>query len=281
MTLKKRPVLIVEDHPLERDELKHLLATYHPDMEVVGEFGDIESAWAMLRAGQVEGIFLDINFGTGDKDSKGLELAEMIHALKPAPWIVFVSGRVEHALAGYKAFPIGFLAKPVKVFELEKVLHAVRERFPRHATPTRISVRYQADVVADDNGRLTRFLNPSEILFIHIHEAANTKVYLVDNNEILYKVSVKLKDWQLEHQLYQWQFGYISRQTIVNFNHANVLLPDLEEVTPSFRLGLRNSIHQLPVGPAFLPFVKEALKTGVMSEPLKTGVVGQKSDQAL
>ncbi|NOT85247.1 MAG: response regulator transcription factor [Methylococcaceae bacterium] len=276
MSAKKRPVVIVEDHPAERDELKYLLEKFHPDMEVVGEFGDIESAWAMIRTGQVEGVFLDINFGTGDKDSKGLELAEMIHALKPAPWIVFVSGRVEHALEGYKSFPIGFLAKPVKVFELEKVLSAVRERFPTN--PSRISVRYQADLVGDDNGKLVRFLEPSEILFIHVHQGATTKVYMVDRNEILFKVNVTLKDWQFVHHLYNWKFGYISKQTIVNFNHANVLLPDLEEVTPSFRLGLRNSIHQLPVGPAFLPFVREALRSGVMSEPLKTGVVGQKED---
>lgn len=271
MSVKKRPVVIVEDHPIERDELKYLLTTYHPDIEVVGEFGDIESAWAAIRAGKVEGVFLDINFNPGTKDRKGLELAEMISTLKHTPWIVFVTGRVEHAIDGYKFFPIGFLTKPLKLFDLEKVLNEVRVRFP--ASAARISVRYQADVRLDDNGRFNRFLEPSEILFIHVHEAATTKVYLVENHEILYKVSVKLRDWQLIHRLYDWKFGYISRQTIVNFNHANVLLPDLEEVTPSYRLGLRNSVHQLPVGPAFLPYVREALSTGIMSEPLKTGIV--------
>jgi len=40
--LKKMRVMVVEDRPLARDELKYLLSL-HPDVEIAGEFEDTAS----------------------------------------------------------------------------------------------------------------------------------------------------------------------------------------------------------------------------------------------
>jgi two-component system LytT family response regulator/two-component system response regulator LytT len=58
--LKKMRIMVVEDRPLARDELKYLLSL-HPDVEIADEFEDTASAWPLIEAGNIDGVFLDID----------------------------------------------------------------------------------------------------------------------------------------------------------------------------------------------------------------------------
>jgi DNA-binding LytR/AlgR family response regulator len=90
--MKKMRVMIVEDRPLARDELKYLLSL-HPDVEVIAECEDTASAWPLIEAGHIDGVFLDIDIET-EGTRAGLDLAYRIDrlAFPRIPWLVFTTG---------------------------------------------------------------------------------------------------------------------------------------------------------------------------------------------
>jgi two-component system LytT family response regulator len=113
-------VLLVDDEPLARRELRRLLAE-HRDVEVVGESGsadDAERAIAVLRP---DLVFLDIHMPQRD----GFELLESLAAL---PRVVFTTAHEEHALRAFEVGALDYLLKPVEPARLAAALARARER---------------------------------------------------------------------------------------------------------------------------------------------------------
>jgi two-component system, LytTR family, response regulator LytT len=263
----KRPVVIVEDRPLARDELKYLLNTHHPDMAVIGEFEDIQSAWALIESGQVEGVFLDISFdltGGGEKD--GLILAHRISLLKPTPWIIFLTAREEYALVAHDFRPFGYLLKPFDDSSLDKVLNRVRVAFskftpsPVESTPVRIEISYKKRQITEDGHiqRLTliRFLSPEEILYVASNvEKSQIEVHLV-SGEVLENVNLILNKW-LELNLPC--FRQIRKNAVANLNYVSGYRADpIRE--GNYLLQFKRSPVELPIGAIYFAAFREAIK---------------------
>ena len=146
--LQKMRVLIVEDRPLARNELKYLLSM-HPDVDVVAECEDTASAWPLILEGSIDGVFLDIDIET-EGHRAGLDLAVRLDrlALPKKPWIVFTTGFDEWALEAIQVRPFGYLVKPLADAELALVLDKIRR--PERENPAvrrrLISVRYRKNI---------------------------------------------------------------------------------------------------------------------------------------
>ncbi len=195
----KRRVVIIDDSLNARDELKYLIKTYHPDLEVLGDFEDTVSARGLIEAGQVEGVFLDINFAE-QGETLGLEFANSISQLPNEPWIIFVTGYPEHALEAIPIRPFCFITKPIDELKLAGAVDKVRNVFPVYIPPptTIIIIRYH--IIKEVNGKtvteiMTRYLVPKEIRYVQTNQGVDTvKVYLV-NGEVLNHVTLRLNKW--------------------------------------------------------------------------------------
>jgi DNA-binding NarL/FixJ family response regulator len=80
-------VLLVDDHPIVRDGLRHLLSR-QPDLQVVGEAGDGEQAMALVRAQQPRVVVMDVQMPRLD----GIRATRLIHKQFPQTQVLILSG---------------------------------------------------------------------------------------------------------------------------------------------------------------------------------------------
>ena len=114
--------LIVDDEPLARRGVRRFLKT-HPDVELIGECGDGESAVAAILAKHPDLVFLDVQMPEMD----GLEVVRTIGADK-MPAIVFVTAYDRYALRAFEANAVDYLLKPFGKERFDRALLRARER---------------------------------------------------------------------------------------------------------------------------------------------------------
>jgi DNA-binding LytR/AlgR family response regulator len=223
----KMRVIIVEDRPLARDELKHLLSL-HPDVEVVGAYEDTAGAWPLIEAGNIDGVFLDIDIET-EGQRAGLDLAYRIDrlVLPRLPWLVFTTGYEEYALAAIQVQPFGYLVKPLDDAKLAQVLDRIRKAEQQDKTikssPPCIEIKHRIMRDGETVGCI-RYVSPDEILYIQtIKDSSTVKVQLA-NGEVLDGVHIALNRWKDDYDLPDLM--QIHRRHLVNLNYVNGLRPD-------------------------------------------------------
>ena len=117
-------VLIVDDEPLARRELRRLLAA-HRSIQIVGEAGDIDEARERIVALLPAVVFLDIQMpgGTG---------FDLLAQLERVPRIVFTTAYDRYAVQAFNVNALDYLLKPI---EPERLATAVDKL--QAATPAR------------------------------------------------------------------------------------------------------------------------------------------------
>jgi len=114
--------LIVDDEPLARSNIAHLLAR-DPALELVGQCGSAEEALAALPAARPDLVFLDVEMPECD----GFELLERVGAAPPFA-IVFVTAHHQFALRAFEVGALDYLLKPFDDQRFERVLERVKQR---------------------------------------------------------------------------------------------------------------------------------------------------------
>jgi DNA-binding LytR/AlgR family response regulator len=258
----KRRVVIVDDNLQSRNELNYLIKTYHPDLEVIGDFEDTASALPMIESGQAGGVFLDINFEEKGK-TLGLELADRISRLPHAPWIIFITGYPENVWDVIKFRPFGFITKPIDYLKLADAIP------PAPAPPAppvhSIEIRYKTLKATNkktgnlvESEFITRYLVPKEIKYVQSNQGINTvKVYLV-NGEVLDYVTLRLNQW-LDFQLPC--FVQISKNTIVHLKYVSGYKIDSSRFDAHL-LTFRDDPTELAIGSTFFTVFRDALRLG-------------------
>jgi two-component system response regulator AlgR len=128
----KLRVLVVDDEPLARERLSHLVEEL-PDVELAGVAASAEEA--LLLAGRLrpEVVLLDIRMPGMD----GLEAAHHLARMPEPPAVIFTTAYDQHALAAFDAQAAGYLLKPVRSEKLREALE--RARRPTRAQLARIA----------------------------------------------------------------------------------------------------------------------------------------------
>lgn len=133
------PVLIVDDEPLARTNLRHALAA-HPRFRVVAECSSASEARTYLRAdpertetsagpwveqseAAVAVVFLDIRMPA----ENGLVLARELVARTEPPIIVFVTAHGDFAIEAFEIHALDYLLKPVDDARLALTLARIEE----------------------------------------------------------------------------------------------------------------------------------------------------------
>jgi DNA-binding NarL/FixJ family response regulator len=120
--MKKIRILIADDHTLFREGLRALL-NIMPDIEVVGEAGEGESAIAQVATIQPDVILMDINM----PGVNGIEATRRILKTHPTLGIIMVTMLEDDAsvFAAMKAGARGYMLKGADHEDILQAIHAV------------------------------------------------------------------------------------------------------------------------------------------------------------
>jgi len=194
MTTHKFRALIVDDEKEARDVLKYMLRK-HPEIEVIAEAENTESALFKFLKERPEIVFLDLVM----PGKNGTEFISLVKKEKLDTNIVIVSSYRNMAIDAIKNEVYDFLLKPVSADKLETIITTIKNR--KSAIPNAELDALLTNIKHDPKLKLSSanshiVIDPKEILYCeaegsytHFHldngtiELANT--YLGKVEEIL------------------------------------------------------------------------------------------------
>ncbi|MFP7298393.1 LytR/AlgR family response regulator transcription factor [Neobacillus niacini] len=204
-------VLIVDDEPYSRDELKHLLGGF-PGIKVVGEAESGESA--IMNAIQLhpDVVFLDVEM----PKMNGMNTAKAMMELKKAPLVVFATAYPQFAAEAFRYNAIDYLLKPYDEEQLQETINRIEKNL---ATPMEKDIgKPSAKLAVEADGEII-YLEPKEILYI-VRDDKITKI-ITKTSE--FETKTPLKD--LESRLVNYGFFRIHKSFLVNLDMVNRLSP--------------------------------------------------------
>lgn len=204
--------IIVEDSRLARLELKTMLEQ-HPEIEVVAEAEDADTAAALIEAHDPDLLFLDIHMPGKD----GFALLEMLDSV---PEVIFTTAYDEYAIKSFEYNAFDYLLKPLKEDRLAQALERLKEKFSDEEASGR---------QAESEGE---YLDPEKRVFVKdgdkcwLVRLGDIRMFEVygnysrvhfENNKPLILRSLN----QLEERLAPEVFFRANRQQIININHVD------------------------------------------------------------
>lgn len=204
-------VLITDDEPYSREELKHLLSSY-PFLKVIGEADSGENA--VLQAIQLEPdvIFLDVEM----PKVNGMEAAKLLKSLKKPPLLIFATAYPQFAAEAFRYEAVDYLLKP---FDETQMAETVKRLYKQLcASENTEETKIKGKLAVDQDGELI-YIDPADILYVFRDEKVSkiiTKTHEFDS-----RIALK----ELESRLKPFQFFRIHKSYIVNLEHITKLTP--------------------------------------------------------
>jgi two-component system LytT family response regulator len=131
--LAKLRVLLVDDEPLARSNLK-LLLRRDPAVESIAEAGSGAEAVAEIRRTRPDLVFLDVQM----PECGGFDVVEILKADAPLPVIIFVTAYDEYALRAFDAGALDYLLKPFDDSRFALALQRAKDRLAAREPATEI-----------------------------------------------------------------------------------------------------------------------------------------------
>ena len=136
-----RRVVIVEDETAAAANLRHMLQSIEPDVEVVALLESVaESVEFFSESHEVDVVFMDIHLADGDS----FRIFQSVDIAVP---IIFTTAYDEYALQAFKVNSIDYLLKPFKVEDLKAAL----EKLDRLTAVERKEERERRDVMIEEH----------------------------------------------------------------------------------------------------------------------------------
>ncbi len=218
----KKTAIIVDDERLARNELKKMLTDY-PEIEVIGEAGNVDEALKSIEELGPDILFLDIQMPA----KTGFDL---LAELDTVPTVIFTTAHDEYALKAFEVNALDYLLKPIDPKRLSDAIQKVmfleeREMISNETRNENKSFLNDGDQVFVKDGEKCWFVKLSEIrLFESVGNYA--RVFFGTNKPLILK-SLN----SLEERLDPKTFFRANRKHIVN-------LRMIEKVEPFFNGGL-------------------------------------------
>ncbi|MFN5375392.1 MAG: LytR/AlgR family response regulator transcription factor [Chitinophagaceae bacterium] len=218
----KKTAIIVDDERLARNELKKMLTDY-PEIEVIGEAGNVDEALKSIEELGPDILFLDIQMPA----KTGFDLLAELDAV---PTVIFTTAHDEYALKAFEVNALDYLLKPIDPKRLSDAIQKVmfleeREMISNETRNENKSFLNDGDQVFVKDGEKCWFVKLSEIrLFESVGNYA--RVFFGTNKPLILK-SLN----SLEERLDPKTFFRANRKHIVN-------LRMIEKVEPFFNGGL-------------------------------------------
>jgi two-component system LytT family response regulator len=212
----KLRILIVDDMPLSRQRTRRYLADV-PDVEIVGECGDAESALEAVMRLVPNLLLLDVQM----PGLTGFDLLDRIPAER-RPAVVFVTAFDEFAVKAFVVQAVDYLLKPFDRERLGQALAKARDALARSRAAAPAAAEVPAtylDRIAVKSIGKTVFVSAAAIDWI---ETAGNYVCLHAGREThLVRATMS----QLESQLDPRRFVRIHRSTMVRIEAVKEIQP--------------------------------------------------------
>jgi DNA-binding LytR/AlgR family response regulator len=216
--------IIAEDEPVLQEQLRDLLGTVWPELQIVASAEDGLQAIKALERHVPDVLFLDIQM-------PGLTGLEVARQASNRHHVVFVTAYNQYAVAAFEEGAVDYVMKPLSAERLATACARVRSRL--NAAPANLEnlLRALAKIAAPGHSYL-RWINASmgtEVKLITVDEVcyfqSDTKYTRVVTNdgESLIRKSLKELLEELDPNLF-WQ---IHRSTVVNVNAIGAVSRDL------------------------------------------------------
>jgi len=195
--------IIVDDERLARKELQSLLARFE-QIEIVGEYGNVEEALVGIEQLKPELIFLDIQM----PGKNGFDLLE---ELEVVPKVIFVTAFDEYALRAFEKNAVDYLLKPV---EEDRLAEAVQKALQNDISVSDDVLLRQGRLGQDDqvflkDGDKCWFVPLSEVRLFE-SEGNYVRVFFQSYKPLILKSLNNLED-RLDHTFFR-----TNRKFIVN-----------------------------------------------------------------
>lgn len=234
-------VLAVDDEPPALDELVFSLRQ-HPMVEHVVVASDATEALRLLRAEDIDAVFLDIHM----PGLSGMELAQLLQRFTRPPAVVFVTAFDDHAVEAFEVAAVDYVLKPLRQDRLNDALLKVQAALERGALPTASAVTAPSTpaataavaeaVIAVEVGSRTVLVKQSAVAFV---EASGDYVRLhADCGTYLLRGSLSA----LEEEWAPAGFVRIHRRYLVDLQRVQELRTDADG---GYHVKLGD--HELPV----------------------------------
>lgn len=251
--------LIAEDEPLLAVHLRAELAQVWPELQIVAQVGDGDSAWRQAIALQPQVCFLDIRMpGLSGLDA-AQALAEEWPEDQPFPLLVFVTAYDEYAVRAFEAQAVDYLLKPLQrerlaqcVQRLQKALanrthtdltdtpplQAAMDQLRALLQPDGRSQMARLDVLQVGVGNAVHLVPVEDVLYF---EAADKYLRVITaDREHLVRLSLR----ELLPQLDPNRFWQVHRGTVVQVRAVHAAVRD---EAGRINLHLRGRPERLPV----------------------------------
>lgn len=234
-------ILIADDEPLLRAELREALAVLWPEAELVGEACDGYEALQLGRALEPDVAFLDIRM-------PGLDGLEVARTFGFRTHVVFVTAHQEHALAAFDEGAIDYVLKPTDTARLARTIERVRSRL---GTPPADLARLMQQLAAQrpaptwlqaSVGNTIHFIDLADVIYFSA-ELKYTRV-VTDRTEAHIRTPLK----ELADELAQSGFWQIHRGYVVALKRIEAVKRDDDG---AMWLSLRDHAARLPVSQRF------------------------------
>ena len=199
--------LIVEDSELARFELEHQLKA-HPQIRIVGQAADVDSAFTLIERLTPELVFLDI-------DLPGGNAFELLSKLEHVPQIIFTTAYQQFALQAFDVnTTVDYLLKPIEADRLARAIGKL------HLEPARVLATRSPDApIYVKDGERCWLVKPREIRLI---EAVGnySRLYFGAHSPMVYRAL-----GAIETQLDAAMFFRTSRSHLVNLGYVEQIAP--------------------------------------------------------
>ncbi|MBD3636260.1 MAG: response regulator [Crocinitomicaceae bacterium] len=118
----KLKAIIVDDEELARKNLGMLLEEYCPEIEVIGDAGNITDAKQAIESLNPDVVFLDIRMPSGSERFDLLESIENRNFL-----VVFVTAFKDYALRAFQANAVHYVLKPIDIEDLKDAVERITQ----------------------------------------------------------------------------------------------------------------------------------------------------------
>ncbi|MEQ9377047.1 MAG: response regulator transcription factor [Imperialibacter sp.] len=207
-TVPKIRCIIVDDEELARALIKEYVSKI-PSLELVGTYKNPLEALEVLRAEQIDLMFLDIQM----PELTGIQF---LKSLEKKPVVIFTTAYPEYALEGYELDVVDYLVKPVSI---ERFLHGVNKatKIFHNKTDNSGTTNQPDFIVVHADHKIYRLLL-ADILYIEgLREYVS--YFTSDGKRIIALESLK----KLEEILPSHMFMRVHKSYIVPINRVRVI----------------------------------------------------------
>jgi two-component system LytT family response regulator len=207
----KISTLIVDDEPVARAGLRHLLAEVEW-VHCIGEAANGPAALAAIDTLKPELVFLDIQM-------PGLLGTEVLARVQHRPFVVFTTAYAQHAVTAFELGALDYLLKPFGEERLHAALERIRAALGEPRTPSldRFSEAMSRGPMSRLFVRSGRSIVPLAVNDIGWFEAVGD--YIAAHIGVTHHL-LHLSLSQLEERLDPHRFTRIHRAHIVNLDHV-------------------------------------------------------------